>query len=157
MSEQLMQYRVSDLYMRYSETLSDLDIVSWPEFFTDDCMYRVISRPNYERGRLISAMFAESKGALRDRVAAIQETMVYSARSLAHMVSGARVVSIDGAELRTRSSLVVYQTLVDGITQLQLVGRTFDVVDARSSDLKFKERLVVFDTELLAGALVYPV
>ena len=53
--------------------------------------------------------------------------------------------------------LAVYQTLVDGTTQLQLVGRTFDVIDARGPELKFRERVVVFDTELLAGALVYPV
>jgi 3-phenylpropionate/cinnamic acid dioxygenase small subunit len=157
MNELSIHQRVGDLYTRYAETLCDLKVEQWPEFFTDDCLYRVVSRPTHDRGQRIGPMFAENKGALKDRVVAIKETLVYSARSLTHIVSGVRVVEGDGSALRTRSMLAVYQTLVDGLTQLQLVGRTFDVVDARGPELKFRERVVVFDTELLAGALVYPV
>lgn len=157
MNDQTTQHRVYDLYVRYTETLCDLHIEKWPEYFTDDCLYRVISRSNYERGQLIGPMFAERKGALQDRVKAIQETLVYSARSLTHLVSGIRVVSGNEAALHTRSSVAVYQTLVDGTTELLLVGRTFDVVDASTTSLKFRERVVVFDTELITGALVYPV
>lgn len=157
MNDPIMQARVADLYTRYAETLCDLKIAEWPDYFTDDCLYRVVSRPNHDRGQRIGPMFAENKGALKDRVVAIRETLVYSARSLTHLVSGARILSSEGATLRTRSMLAVYQTLIDGTTQLQLVGRTFDVIDASGSELKFRERVVVFDTELLAGALVYPV
>lgn len=157
MNDPVMQARVADLYTRYSETLCDLKIAEWPEYFTDDCLYRVVSRPNHDRGHRIGPMFAENKGALKDRVVAISETLVYSARSLTHMVSGVRVVSSESSMLRSRSMLAVYQTLIDGTTQLQLVGRTFDVIDASGSELKFRERVVVFDTELIAGALVYPV
>lgn len=152
-----LQPRVVDLYARYAETLSDLQIAQWPEYFTDECLYRIVSRPNHDRGQRIGPMFAESKGALKDRVVAILETLVYAARSITHITSGIRVVDGETSALRTRSMLAVYQTLVDGTTQLQLVGRTFDVVDATGSDLKFRERVVIFDTELLAGAFVYPV
>ena len=157
MSDPVMQARVNDLYTRYSETLCDLKIADWPEYFTDDCLYRVVSRPNHDRGQRIGPMFAENKGALKDRVVAISETLVYSARSLTHIVSGVRVVSSESSTLRARSMLAVYQTLIDGTTQLQLVGRSFYAIDASGSQLKFRERVVVFDTELLAGALVYPV
>ncbi|MDP3250488.1 MAG: aromatic-ring-hydroxylating dioxygenase subunit beta [Hydrogenophaga sp.] len=157
MNDPIMQARVVDLYTRYSETLCDLKIADWPEYFTDSCLYRVVSRPNHDRGQRIGPMFAENKGALKDRVVAISETLVYSARSLTHLVSGVRVVSSESSTLRSRSMLAVYQTLIDGTTQLQLVGRSFDVIDASGSELKFHERVVVFDTELLAGALVYPV
>jgi len=156
-NDPIMQARVADLYTRYAETLCDLKIADWPEYFTDDCLYRIVSRPNHDRGQRIGPMFAENKGALKDRVVAISETLVYSARSLTHLVSGVRVVSSDASTLHSRSMLAVYQTLIDGTTQLQLVGRTFDAIDARGSELKFRERIVVFDTELLAGALVYPV
>ena len=157
MNDPVVQARVADLYARYAETLCDLQIVDWPEYFTDDCLYRVVSRPNHDRGQRIGPMFAESKGALKDRVVAIRETLVYSARSLTHLLSGVRVVSSEGAMLRTRSMLAVYQTLIEGTTQLQLVGRTFDLIDANGPEMKLRERVVVFDTELLAGALVYPV
>jgi len=157
MTDPILQLKVADLYARYAEALCDGQIEQWPEFFTDDCLYRLVPRTNYDRGLRIGPMFAESKGALIDRVAAIKETLVYSARALTHTISGARIVSAEGATLRTRSMLSVYQTLVDGNTRLQLVGRSFDVIDASGSAVKFRERVVVFDTELLAGALVFPV
>ncbi|MES2785014.1 MAG: aromatic-ring-hydroxylating dioxygenase subunit beta [Pseudomonadota bacterium] len=157
MNDLVMQARVADLYTRYAETLCDLKIADWPEYFTDVCLYRIVSRPNHDRGLRIGPMFAENKGALKDRVVAIRETLVYSARSLTHLVSGARLVSSEASTVRARSMLAVYQTLIDGTTHLQLAGRTFDVLDASGPELKFRERVVVFDTELLAGALVYPV
>lgn len=157
MNDLTLQPKVADLYARYAETLCDGQIEHWPEFFTDDCLYRLVPRTNHDRGLRIGPMFAESKGALKDRVVAIKETLVYSARSLTHMVSGARVVSAEGPTLRTRSMLSVYQTLVDGTTRLQLVGRSFDVIDTSAGDYRFSERVVVFDTELIAGALVFPV
>ena len=157
MNDLTLQPRVADLYARYAETLCDGHIEQWPEYFTENCLYRILPRTNHDRGLRIGPMFAESKGALKDRVVAIKETLVYSARSITHIVSGARIVSAEGATLRSRSMLSVYQTLVDGTTRLQLAGRSFDVIDSSGGDYKFSERVVVFDTELLAGALVFPV
>jgi 3-phenylpropionate/cinnamic acid dioxygenase small subunit len=157
MPEMTLQQRVEDHYKRYAETLCDLQIEQWPSYFTEDCLYRLVPRTNHDRGLRIGPMFAESKGALTDRVVAIRETLVYSARSVTHLVSGVRVVDGEGERVQCRSMIAVYQTLIDGVTQLQLVGRSFDVVDASGPELRFRERLVVFDTELLSGALVYPV
>ncbi|WP_060567229.1 aromatic-ring-hydroxylating dioxygenase subunit beta [Massilia sp. WG5] len=120
-------------------------------------MYRIVPRTNHERGLRIGPMFAESKGALVDRITAIKETQVHAARALNHNVSGIRIVSADGALINSRSMITVYQTLVDGTTRLLLTARTFDKLDSTGGDLKIVERLVVFDSELLAGALVYPV
>ena len=152
-----MRAKVSDLYARYAECICDGEMEKWPEFFREECLYRILPKTNYDRGLRIGPMFAESKGALVDRVLAIRETLVHAARSLTHIVSGTRIVSSEGSLLRTRSMISVFQTLVDGTTKLLLVGRTFDVIDTSGGELKFAERVVVFDSELLAGALVYPV
>ncbi len=151
-----LHLKVTDFYAQYAESICDGDIEKWPEFFTEKCLYRIIPRTNYDRKLRIGPMFAESKGALKDRVVAIKETLVYSARSITHIVGGVRIVSADGDSLKTRSMLAIYQTLVDGTTNVQLVGRTFDSIDVSNGTLKFSERIVVFDSELIAGALVFP-
>jgi len=152
-----MRANVSDLYARYAECICDGEIEKWPEFFREECLYRIVPKTNYDRGLRIGPMFAESKGALIDRVLALKQTLVHASRSLTYLVSGARIVSAEGPLLSTRSMIAAYQTLVDGTTQLLLVGRTFDVIDSSGGELKFAQRLVVFDSELLSGALVYPV
>jgi 3-phenylpropionate/cinnamic acid dioxygenase small subunit len=152
-----LRARIADLYASYAECICDGDLAQWPEFFQDDCLYRIVPRTNHERGLRIGPMFAESKGALVDRITAIKETQVHAARALNHNVSGIRIVSADGALIHSRSMITVYQTLVDGTTRLLLTARTFDKLDSTGGDLKIVARLVVFDSELLAGALVYPV
>jgi 3-phenylpropionate/cinnamic acid dioxygenase small subunit len=156
MTDLNLHLKINDFYTRYAESICDGDIETWPEFFTEKCLYRIIPKTNYDRKLRIGPMFAESKGALKDRVVAIKETLVYSARSITHLVSGVRIVSMEGPLLKTRSMLAIYQTLVDGTTHIQLVGRTFDSINLDDGTPKFSERIVVFDSELLAGALVFP-
>lgn len=157
MNDLELRAEVSDLYASYAECICDGEIEKWPEFFREDCQYRIVSRMSHDRGLRVGPMFAESKGALIDRVTAIKETLVHASRSLNYSVSGIRVVSVEGELLRTRSMISVFQTLIDGNTRLLLTARTFDTLDRAGDELKIAERLVVFDTELLAGALVYPV
>jgi 3-phenylpropionate/cinnamic acid dioxygenase small subunit len=157
MNDMELRAKVADLYTRYAECICDGEIEKWPELFREECLYRIVPRTNHDRGLRIGPMFAESKGALIDRVTAIKETQVHASRSLNHNVSGVRIVSTEGTLLRARTMIAVYQTLVDGTTKLLLTARTFDVIDTAGSDLKFAERIVIFDSELLAGALVYPV
>lgn len=152
-----LRLNVADFYARHAECICDGQIDQWPDFFRDDCLYRVVPRTNYERKLPIGPIFSESRGALQDRVIAIKETMVHASRAITHNVSSVRIVSVEGPKLRTRSMVSVYQTLIDGTTRLLLTGRSFDILDNTADALKFAERVVVFDSELLAGALVYPV
>ena len=160
MSESTAGYgvpEIQDLYARYAECICDDELERWPDFFTEDCLYKLTSRVNADRGLPLAPILAESRGALMDRVMAIRHTMVYAPRYVTHQISGIRLVDRSGDILRTRSMFAIYQTLVDGTTHLQMAGRTFDKVLVGSAEPKFAERVVVYDTELLPGSVVYPV
>ncbi len=49
----------------------------WPEFFTEDCSYRLQPRENHERGFPLATLSFESKGMLKDRVYGIRETLFH--------------------------------------------------------------------------------
>ncbi len=151
------QALVADLYMRHAEVICDDALEQWPDFYAEQCVYRVISRVNHDRGLPLSIIYAESRGALVDRVTAIRNTMVYAPRVVHHGISGMRVLSQDEGVARTRSHFVVHQTLGDGVTQVQMVGRSFDTIDLAGTRPVFRERLAVFDTELVPGSVVYPI
>jgi salicylate 5-hydroxylase small subunit len=55
-------------YDAYFETLDDGPLEQWPDYFTDDCLYQIIPRENYEAGYKLCTMQADSKGMLVDRV-----------------------------------------------------------------------------------------
>lgn len=147
---------IDDLYARYAETICDGDIEAWPEFFTDDCLYHVKPRSNHERGMMLGPIFSESKGALIDRVVAIRNSMVFAQRAMCYVVGTTRVVETNGDTARTRSMFSAYHTLDDGDSHLLMVARTFDHVEL-GEELRFMERIVIFDTERVPGALIYPV
>jgi 3-phenylpropionate/cinnamic acid dioxygenase small subunit len=153
-----LQQSVANLYVRHSETISDDQLEQWPEFYTEDCLYKLISRVNVDRKLPLGTILCESRGALIDRVTAIRNTMVFAPRHIIHTVSNARLVDVaaDGT-LLARSMFCVWQTLVDGQTHMQLVGRSFDRIVRKADALQFCERIAVFDTELVPGSIVYPI
>ncbi len=41
---------LADLYTDYADCLDSDAFERWPEFFTEDCAYRITSSENYEAG-----------------------------------------------------------------------------------------------------------
>jgi len=152
-----LNQRVFDLYARHSEVISDDRLEAWPELYTEDCVYKLISRVNVDRKLPLCTILCESRGALIDRVTAIRNTMVFAPRSMIHTVSNVRLVESHGGLLVARSMFCVWQTLIDGNSHVQLVGRSFDRIDASGPALQFCERVAVFDSELVPGSIVYPI
>jgi len=149
--------KMEDLYAEHAEYICDDRLEEWTELFADDCVYRIISRVNHERKLPLNILLAESKGALIDRVTAIRNTMVYLPRYVTHMTSNMRITQSNSDLLASRSHIAVYQTLIEGSARIHLVGRTFDQIDTSEARWKFVSRVVVFDNELIAGSVVYPV
>ena len=145
-----------DFYDDYYSTLDDLRLHEWPEFFTEDCIYRVIPRENYEAGYTLSTIYAESRGMLIDRVLGLTRTQMYAPRYYRRFPGVPRIVSREGEGVRTRHNLLVVQTLIDKKTEIVLSAVCHDVVVTDDERLRLRERIVVFDSEMIPNSLIYP-
>lgn len=156
MSARDLRLELEELYADYVACLDEERLEEWPEFFTDDAVYRIIPRENFERGLPIATLHCESKGYLQDRVVAIRQTAVYAPRYMRRLVTNIRILGWKDGWLEGRANYAAFETLRDELTRVFSVGRCHDklvVVDGR---LKFKEKLVIFDSELIPNSLVYP-
>jgi 3-phenylpropionate/cinnamic acid dioxygenase small subunit len=151
-----LKAKVDDLYAAYVQTLCDGDLEKWPDFFVEDCVYKLISRVNYERNLPISPIFSENRGALIDRVRALKSALVYAPRAVCYVVGSVRIVGRAGGGWDTRSMFSAYQTFVEGESNLMMCGRTFDRVVLDGDTAKFSRRVVVYDNERVPSAVVYP-
>ncbi|MEP6722414.1 MAG: nuclear transport factor 2 family protein, partial [Variovorax sp.] len=70
-------FAIARLYADYAQSVDSGNWDLWPEFFTDDCIYKLIPRENHERGFPLATLFFESKGMLKDRVYGIRETLFH--------------------------------------------------------------------------------
>lgn len=143
-------------YADYVEALDDLRLEEWPGFFTEECLYRIIPRENHERGRTLSTMQGESRGMLQDRVTGLLRTQMYAPRAYRRFLSGLRVTAQEGEALRLRQNVLVVQTLIDRPSEVVLCGVSYDLVLRDEGRLRFCERVLVMDSEMVPNSLIYP-
>lgn len=153
---------VRELYDEIAELLDDDQVERLPWYFTDDCMYQVVSKENHDQGLPQATIYCDGIGMLRDRVVALRETQVYEPRAWRHFVSGVRVVGLDGdpaagGEIRARGNFLVTEAMSDAEPTLLLVGRYLDRLVRRDGRLLFRERLAVYDNYRVVRSLIVPV
>jgi salicylate 5-hydroxylase small subunit len=78
---------ITQFYARYASVVDAGDWDRWPEMFTDDCVYRLQPRENYERGLPLATLAFTSRGMLLDRVYSIKETLFHDPYYQRHIIS----------------------------------------------------------------------
>jgi 3-phenylpropionate/cinnamic acid dioxygenase small subunit len=152
-----LRTRLADLYCAYGDTLDDGELEGWPDFFTEDCLYKVIPRENFEDGLPVALIYCESHDMLVDRVVAIRETALYAPRVMRHFISNIRLRAVEPEGLRLTANFALCQTMVDQPSELFLCGKYYDRVIEDAGILRFAERVCVYDSTVVPTSLVYPV
>lgn len=153
-----LRHQIEEFNAEYCAVLDANLVEDWPRFFTEDCLYRITARENAERGLRVGLVYAEGRDMLHDRAVAIARTQMFAPRYTLHMITNTRVIdeSADG-EIEAEANFQLLQTLVEGATSIHLAGKFHDRFVRVDGRLLLKERQVVYDTNMLANDLVYPV
>jgi 3-phenylpropionate/cinnamic acid dioxygenase small subunit len=152
-----LRMRLADLYCAYVDALDEGELERWPDFFTAECLYRVIPRENFEQGLPIALIYCESRAMLVDRIVALRETALYVPRLVRHFVSNIRLRAVQADGLRLTASFALCQTMPDQPSELFLCGAYHDRVVDDGSELRFAERICVYDSTTVPTSLVFPV
>ncbi len=151
-------FELSQLYARYAQAVSSSQWELWPEFFTEDCSYRLQPRENHDRGFPLATLSFESKGMLKDRVYGIRETLFHDPYYQRHVVGLPVVHGVDDdGVIRSEANYAVFRTKLDGPSTVFNVGRYIDRVVPTPDGLKFASRLCVFDSEMIPNSIIYPI
>ncbi len=148
---------LTQLYADYAAAVDSGDWDLWPEFFTDDCSYRLQPRENHERGFPLATLSFESKGMLKDRVYGIRETLFHDPYYQRHVVGAPRVRQVDGERIHAEANYAVFRTKLSELTTVFNAGRYIDTVLHTPQGLKFESRLCVYDSEMVPNSIIYPI
>jgi len=152
-----LRYEVEAFYADYAAALDDTELERWPDFFTEDCLYKLVPRENWERNLPVALMLCESRAMLRDRVTAVRNTAVFAPRTLRHFITQFRIAEETPERLRVSANYMVLQTRVDDLTRIQNAGRYLDLIIRTETGLHFNEKCCVFESVLVPNSLIYPV
>ena len=145
------------LYHAYASALDAREYERWPDFFTDECVYRLQPRENFDRGYPLATMAFESKGMLKDRVYGITETLAHDPYYQRHVVGVPLVRRVDGDLIESEASYAVFRTRQNEVSEVFNVGRYIDVVRRTADGLRFASRICVFDSEMIPTSIIYPI
>lgn len=145
------------LYQAYAGALDARQYERWPDFFIDDCVYKLQPRENFDRGLPLATLSFESQGMLRDRVYAIGETLFHDPYYQRHVVGLPRVLAVEGDDIRCEANYAVFRTKPSEPTMVFNVGRYIDTVRRTRDGLRFASKLAVFDSELIPNSIIYPI
>src|SRR5439155_3364697 len=105
---------IEQLYTAYAHCLDDDRLEEWPEFFTEDCAYRVTSAENYEAGLPLGIIYATSKNMLVDRVMALRRANIYEPQRYRHLIGNVGITGPAGDAIDVAANFIVVRTMQDG-------------------------------------------
>jgi len=150
-------FAITQLYADYASAADSGNWDLWPEFFTDDCVYRVQPRENHERGFPLATLSLTSKGMLRDRVYGIKETLFHDPYYQRHVVGTPVIREASADRWRCEANYAVFRTKLSEATTVFNVGRTLDVVVRTPAGLRFAVRECIYDSEMIPNSIIYPI
>ncbi len=154
-------FELLNLYSDYAMVCDSKEWERWPDFFLEDGTYRLQPRENFDQGLPLCLLALESKAMIRDRVYGVKETMYHDPYYQRHIVGTPRVISVTregGVErIHAEANYTVIRTKFDGDSTVFSVGYYSDVIVRTPEGLKLQSRLCVYDSEMIANSVIYPI
>jgi anthranilate 1,2-dioxygenase small subunit len=154
------RWELEQLFTDYVHCLDADELERWPDFFTEDCFYRITSAENYDAGLPLGLIYATSRNMLKDRVSALREANVYEPQRYRHLVSAIRIVgdAVEGPEhVDLVANFLVVRTMQDGEMTIFGAGRYVDRVRRDGGCWKFASKTVVLDSRQVDTLLAIPI
>lgn len=155
-TDMALRQKLDDLQTDYAHTVDDDELEAWPNFFTEDAVYKIVTRETHEAGLPMGILYCNSRGMLSDRVLALRTANIFEPHVNCHVISRSRYVEAGDGLVRGRTNFQVTRTMQNGQMDLFAVGKYLDLIDVSGDAPRFKERLVVIDSRRIDVLLCYP-
>ena len=129
----------------------------WSDFFTEDGVYRLQPRENFERGLPLATLAFEGRGMLKDRAYGIRETLFHDPYYQRHVVGAPVLRRAEDGRIECEANYAVFRTKLSEPTTVFNVGRYLDTIVPTPQGLKFAARLCIYDSEMIPNSIIYPV
>lgn len=149
---------VERLMADYAAAIDNDRLESWPDFFVEDCLYKVIARSDYDKGRPVGFIYCDNRRMLLDRVASIRSVNVFQPHHYRHILGPTRILGDRSGTLHAETNFIVARTSVaDGTTVIFSAGRYVDEIVFPNATPKLESRIVVTDSDSIDMLLVLPI
>jgi len=148
---------ISALIGAYADCIDNEHYDKLPDFFTDDCRYRITTYEAYRAKMPIGILECSTKGMLVDRLNSMRDANIFEPQRYRHLLSTSLATRAADGTLTVRTGFAIIRIVQSGESGLFLSGNYHDTVVAHAGELRFRERLVVLDSSRVDTLLVIPI
>jgi anthranilate 1,2-dioxygenase small subunit len=140
----------------YARCLDDGPLEAWPDFFVEDCFYKITTADNHRRGLEAGLIWADNRRMLLDRVSALRHANIYERQSYRHILGLPLIGDQTNEEAESRTSFMALRIVRDGPTDIFASGLYLDRWRRQGDEIKLAERIVVCDSARIDTLLALP-
>jgi 3-phenylpropionate/cinnamic acid dioxygenase small subunit len=157
MTDATLLFEISGLNAACAAAIDADRLEDWPNFFLEDCLYKVTTADNYAMGYEAGVIYADSRAMLLDRVAALREANIYERQRYRHILGMPTLsAGADGA-VSAETPFLVVRTMREGQMDVFAVGIYLDKPRRDPSGVwRYAERVVVCDSQRFDTLLAIP-
>jgi anthranilate 1,2-dioxygenase small subunit len=153
---EMLHYLVAKAQAAYARCIDDLAGHGWPDFFDDECLYVVTTAENHREGLQAGLIYADSKGMLKDRIAALNEANIFERHSYRHILGQPLISRVEEDCIWAETAFMVARIMRTGETTLFATGRYLDCYVVAAGKVLIRERRVVCDSNRIDTLLAFP-
>jgi 3-phenylpropionate/cinnamic acid dioxygenase small subunit len=138
--------RLVELNAAYARVIDNEKFEEWPDFFLDQCLYKVTTAENVAKGLEAGVIYADSRAMLQDRISALRQANIYERQRYRHIVGLPVILGSSDGVAEAETPFLIVRIMRDGKMEVFATGCYRDKVKANGDGaLRFAERIVVCD------------
>ena len=149
--------RVDTLSRHYGNIIDEDQLEKWPGLFTDDARYMVTTRQNHEAGMPVGLILCENRAMMEDRISALRIANLFEPHTYRHLIDPPVINGQSGTKYLLQTSFVCFRTVQSSAPEIFCTGKYLDKIIDEGGVLRFKERIVVCDSERIDTLIVIPI
>ena len=151
---------IARLMMQYVHAIDNDELERWPHFFTEQCVYRIVSRTDHDLKRPIGVWSCDNRAMLEDRVSAMRDVNVFEPHVYRHVIGPTEILAVvddaHGRHYRAQTSFIVVRTMQDGEMSVFSAGRYLDEIVVDGNAALLGKRVVITDSARYDTLVVIP-
>ncbi|MBU2286243.1 MAG: aromatic-ring-hydroxylating dioxygenase subunit beta [Gammaproteobacteria bacterium] len=140
----------------YAEAIDSDELERWPDFFVEDCHYRITHAENERDGLPAGIVYADSKAMLQDRIAALREANIYERQRYRHLLGIPLLQQAEGEHAEARTPFLVVRIMATGETEVFATGVYVDRFVRQDGQLLLASRVAVCDSTVTDTLMALP-
>ena len=106
--------RIAEVLVDYVHDIDDDNLEAWPDYFTEDAIYQIIPRENFENDLPLGLLYCEGRGMMVDRIDALRTANIFEPHTHCHTLNPPRIRASGTGLYTARTNFIVIRTEQNG-------------------------------------------